>query len=459
MTVLAIRRSRVNHDDLLAYCLAKPGAYPDEPWEGDVVAKVGGKIFSFNGDATVGVKCGRDADDAGRAAGALPQRRDRHGLHRPVRLEHGPDRRRDPRRRAVRADRRVVRRGRRGPAEEQAPLSQPAADHGWSESPQFGAHCSRDHLPRDRRHRLHRPAPARPPPRARRTPGCWSWSASSPSAKLDRFGEQVEPLVGDLTQPLLGVSDGDRARLRGQVDHVVHLAALYDMTADDADQRGHQRRGHQRGAACSPRTCEAGLFHHVSSVAVAGDYDGDVHRGHVRRGPAPAVAVPPRRSSRPSSWSASRPRCRGGSTDRRSSSDTRETGEMDKIDGPYYFFPALARLAQLPTWMPLVAPGPRRHQRRPGRLRGGRDGRADASRRPRRPRVPPGRTGAAATARRGQRVQRAAGGPGPFLVVGRSLVGPVSDRCSRRPSRCRAPRSPATSCSTGWPSRRRSCRT
>jgi predicted DNA-binding protein (MmcQ/YjbR family) len=64
MTVLAIRRNRVNHDDLLAYCLAKPGAYADEPWEGDVVAKVGGKIFSFNGEASIGVKCGRDADEA-----------------------------------------------------------------------------------------------------------------------------------------------------------------------------------------------------------------------------------------------------------------------------------------------------------------------------------------------------------------------------------------------------------
>jgi predicted DNA-binding protein (MmcQ/YjbR family) len=64
MTVLAIRRIRVNHEALLAYCLAKPGAYADEPWEGDVVAKVGGKIFSFNGEATIGVKCGRDADDA-----------------------------------------------------------------------------------------------------------------------------------------------------------------------------------------------------------------------------------------------------------------------------------------------------------------------------------------------------------------------------------------------------------
>ena len=25
-------------EDLLAYCLAKPGAWQDEPWEGDVVA-------------------------------------------------------------------------------------------------------------------------------------------------------------------------------------------------------------------------------------------------------------------------------------------------------------------------------------------------------------------------------------------------------------------------------------
>jgi predicted DNA-binding protein (MmcQ/YjbR family) len=46
---------------LLAYCLAKPGAWQDEPWEGDVVAKVGGKIFAFFGSGntpSVGLKCG-----------------------------------------------------------------------------------------------------------------------------------------------------------------------------------------------------------------------------------------------------------------------------------------------------------------------------------------------------------------------------------------------------------------
>ena len=57
--------------DWLAYCLAKPGAWQDEPWEGDVVAKVGDKIFAFFGpvhkDATpagIGLKCGdREAAD------------------------------------------------------------------------------------------------------------------------------------------------------------------------------------------------------------------------------------------------------------------------------------------------------------------------------------------------------------------------------------------------------------
>jgi predicted DNA-binding protein (MmcQ/YjbR family) len=48
-------------EDLLAYCLTKPGARQDEPWEGDVVVKVGAKIFAFFGSAetaSVGLKCG-----------------------------------------------------------------------------------------------------------------------------------------------------------------------------------------------------------------------------------------------------------------------------------------------------------------------------------------------------------------------------------------------------------------
>lgn len=53
-------------DDLLAYCLAKPGAWQDEPWEGDIVAKVGDKIFAFLGstEESIGLKCGRNREEA-----------------------------------------------------------------------------------------------------------------------------------------------------------------------------------------------------------------------------------------------------------------------------------------------------------------------------------------------------------------------------------------------------------
>ena len=59
---------RVTRAELLAYCLAKPGAWLDQPWEDDAVTKVGSKIFAFlgsgDGAATIGLKCGAGRDEA-----------------------------------------------------------------------------------------------------------------------------------------------------------------------------------------------------------------------------------------------------------------------------------------------------------------------------------------------------------------------------------------------------------
>ena len=98
-----------------------------------------------------------------------------------------------------------------------------------------------------------------------------------------------------------------------------------------------------------------------------------------------------RRSSRPSCWSARRSGLRYRVYRPAVVVGDSRTGEMDKVDGPYYFFGVLAKLAALPRFTPMVLPDTGRTNIVPGGLRGRRDRRADARRRPRRPDVPPHR--------------------------------------------------------------------
>lgn len=55
----------MSEDPLTDHALSKAGAWLDQPWEGDHVAKVGDKIFCFLGTDTIGVSCGgrEDADE------------------------------------------------------------------------------------------------------------------------------------------------------------------------------------------------------------------------------------------------------------------------------------------------------------------------------------------------------------------------------------------------------------
>ncbi len=85
--------------------------------------------------------------------------------------------------------------------------------------------------------------------------------------------ERVHPLPGDLTTERLGVTDRRRAALRGKVDHLVHLAALYDMTASDERNDEVNVEGTRRVVELA-EDLRVGVLHHVSSVAVAGDATG-----------------------------------------------------------------------------------------------------------------------------------------------------------------------------------------
>jgi predicted DNA-binding protein (MmcQ/YjbR family) len=64
--------TRTIGEALAAHALGKPGAWADEPWEGDQVAKVGDKIFAFLGSETIGLKCGRTREEADELLAAHP---------------------------------------------------------------------------------------------------------------------------------------------------------------------------------------------------------------------------------------------------------------------------------------------------------------------------------------------------------------------------------------------------
>ncbi|MGV3494846.1 MAG: SDR family oxidoreductase [Ramlibacter sp.] len=161
------------------------------------------------------------------------------------------------------------------------------------------------------------------------------------------------PVYGDLTKKKLGVSAEDIKKLKGQVDHFYHLAAVYDLSADEESQVQVNVEG-TRHTVDFARAIDAGHFHHVSSIAAAGLYEGVFREDMFEE--AENVEHPYFMTKHESEkivrrdckvpWTVYRPAMVVG--------DSR-TGEMDKIDGPYYFFKLIQRMRQLlPPWMPTV---------------------------------------------------------------------------------------------------------
>jgi NAD(P)-dependent dehydrogenase (short-subunit alcohol dehydrogenase family)/thioester reductase-like protein len=166
-------------------------------------------------------------------------------------------------------------------------------------------------------------------------------------------GKRVQPVIGDLRRPLLGIEGEQVTELRGKVEHFFHLAAIYDMTAP-AEQNTAVNVGGTTHAVELARALEAKCLHHVSSIAVAGEYSGRFEEDMFDEGqklPSPyhRTKFESERIVREQPyvpWRVYRPGVVVGDS---------QTGEMDKVDGPYYFFKAIQRTRKLiPEWMPLV---------------------------------------------------------------------------------------------------------
>ncbi len=172
----------------------------------------------------------------------------------------------------------------------------------------------------------------------------------------DRWAQHSKRIVavtGDLGKSFLGVTPKKREDLKGKVKHIYHLAAIYDMTAGAAEQDEANIEGTRRAVRLA-ESINAKIFHHVSSIAAAGLYPGvfredmfDEARGLDHpyfRTKHESEKVVREECSIP--WRVYRPGIVIGHS---------ETGEIDKIDGPYYFFKMIQKMRKaLPSWMPAM---------------------------------------------------------------------------------------------------------
>ncbi|WP_205699098.1 SDR family oxidoreductase [Conexibacter sp. SYSU D00693] len=168
-------------------------------------------------------------------------------------------------------------------------------------------------------------------------------------------GHRVTPVVGDLAEPDLGVDPGWIDAHKGKVEHLFHLAAIYDLTAGDEVNERMNVTG-TKNAVSLANHLDVGHFHHTSSVAVAGHFKGLFREDFFDEGQK--LPTPYHRTKFESEklvrdharvpWRVFRPAIVVGHS---------QTGEMDKIDGPYYLFKLIQKLrAMLPEWAPLIGP-------------------------------------------------------------------------------------------------------
>jgi len=165
--------------------------------------------------------------------------------------------------------------------------------------------------------------------------------------------KRIVPVTGDLSKPRLGLTAAQVKALSGKVLHFFHLAAIYDLSADAASQQVANIDG-TRHAIELAAAIKAGCFHHTSSIAAAGLYPGIFREDMFEE--AEGLKDPYLRTKHESEGIV-RNECKVPFRIYRPSMviGHSKTGEMDKIDGPYYLFTLIKKIRQtIPQWVPTL---------------------------------------------------------------------------------------------------------
>lgn len=165
--------------------------------------------------------------------------------------------------------------------------------------------------------------------------------------------KRIVVVTGDLSKPKLGLAPAKIKALHGKIQHFFHLAAIYDLSADAASQQVANIDG-TRNAIELAAALKAGCFHHTSSIAAAGLYPGVFREDMFEE--AEGLKDPYLRTKHESEGIV-RKECKVPFRIYRPSMviGHSKTGEMDKIDGPYYLFTLIKKMRQaLPQWVPTL---------------------------------------------------------------------------------------------------------
>jgi thioester reductase-like protein len=159
--------------------------------------------------------------------------------------------------------------------------------------------------------------------------------------------EKITIIPADISQEDVFLSEEDRELVQSNCQHILHLAALYDLTSDQFDSYMANVLGTQNILSLASSMPDLKYFHYVSTVAVAGDYKGRYpedrllekvkHTNNYGKTKMVAESLVRQRELQGVKKRIYRPGIIVGEI---------STGDFEKIDGPYYFLKFLFQFSR-----------------------------------------------------------------------------------------------------------------